>query len=65
MRLFGTVTGSIDRFDRAEWLTPIFDKAFGAPVVLDFPTIAATVYGPNASATVYGPNPVAMLEANR
>lgn len=31
MRLFGTVTGTTDRFDRAEWLTPVFDLAFGLP----------------------------------
>ncbi len=27
MRLFGKVNSTIDRFDRAEWLTPPFDKA--------------------------------------
>ena len=31
MRLFGKVDGTVDRYDRAGWLTPIFDLAFGAP----------------------------------
>lgn len=33
MRLFGKVDGTIDRLDRAAWLTTIFDLAFGgAPI---------------------------------
>jgi hypothetical protein len=30
MRLFGKVDGTIDRFDRAGWLTPPFDMAFSS-----------------------------------
>jgi len=33
MRLFGKVDGTIDRFDRAGWLTLPFDLAFAAAVV--------------------------------
>ena len=33
MRLFGKIDGSINRFDRAQWLTSPFDLAFLAPVV--------------------------------
>lgn len=33
MRLFGKVDSSIDRFDRAEWLTAPFDLAFQTPSV--------------------------------
>jgi len=33
MRLFGKIDGSINRFDRAQWLTCPFDLAFLAPVV--------------------------------
>jgi hypothetical protein len=28
MRLFGKITGAVDRYDRADWLTPPFDLAF-------------------------------------
>ena len=28
MRLFGKVTGYVDTLDRAEWLTPPFDRCF-------------------------------------
>lgn len=28
MRLFGKVDGQINRFDRAEWMTPPFDGVF-------------------------------------
>ena len=28
MRLFGKVTGSVGIWDRAEWLTPPFDRPF-------------------------------------
>lgn len=31
MRLFGKVDGGVNRFDRAEWLTPPFDIAFKIP----------------------------------
>lgn len=30
MRLFGKVDNTVDRFDRAQWLTPPFDLAFSA-----------------------------------
>ena len=47
MRLFGKVDGVIDRFDRAEWLSPPFDGAWGegtAPSrVARFVKIAAAV----------------------
>lgn len=62
MRLFGVVSGSVDRRDRAEWLTPVFDRAFATPS--EVPTIAATVYGPNPNATVYGPNPNATIRGS-
>lgn len=55
MRLFGKLTGTVDRYDRAEWLTPIFDRAFDAPAPI--PTVAATVYGPYPNAFVYSPYP--------
>lgn len=36
MRLFGRVNGAIDRFDRAEWLTPPFDLGtYWPPEVYD------------------------------
>ena len=38
MRLFGTITGEVDRFDRADWMTPPFDLAWRASV-----TVSATV----------------------
>jgi hypothetical protein len=31
MRLFGFLDGILDRLDRAGWLTPPFDLAFGKP----------------------------------
>lgn len=31
MRLFGKVDSTVDRYDRAEWLTPPFDAAFQTP----------------------------------
>lgn len=33
MRLFGKIDGSVNRFDRAQWLTSPFDLAFVAPAV--------------------------------
>jgi len=35
MRIFGKVDNTIDRFDRAQWLTPPFDLAFVVPSVDD------------------------------
>ncbi len=32
MRLFGKIDGSVNRFDRAQWLTCPFDRALVAPV---------------------------------
>lgn len=61
MRLFGTLTGTITRFDRAEWLTPIFDRAFDAPA--EAVTVAVTLYVPNPQATLYVPDPDATLES--
>jgi hypothetical protein len=29
----------------------------GEAVVVDIPTVAATIYGPSPTATVYGPSP--------
>lgn len=63
MRLFGTVTGTVTRFDRAEWLTPIFDLALGAAVVVEVITVTVILYVPNADATAYVPNPNAILES--
>lgn len=34
MRLFGTVNDGIDRYDRAEWLTPPFDLTWSSGAVL-------------------------------
>jgi len=33
VRLFGKVDGSVDRFDRAAWLTPPFDLAWGTGII--------------------------------
>jgi hypothetical protein len=33
MRLFGRLDGTIDRYDRADWLTPPFDLAFSTRFV--------------------------------
>jgi hypothetical protein len=46
MRLFGKVDGTVDRFDRAEWLTPPFDLAFSTAVAIagPFRAIAADAY---------------------
>lgn len=38
MKLFSLPDGTVDRKDRAQWLTPIFDMSFGAA--------AAVVNGP-------------------
>ncbi len=40
MRLFGNVDGTIDRVDRAAWLSGIFDRAFGRRLVLSLATAA-------------------------
>lgn len=53
MRLFGKVDGSIDRYDRAEWLTGPFDLAFAAgaaPVPGPYRVAAAQVYSSGATA---------------
>lgn len=34
MRLFGKIDNAINRFDRAQWLTPVFDLAFGSAAAL-------------------------------
>ena len=34
MRLFGKVNSTIDRFDRATWMTPPFDQAFSTAAVI-------------------------------
>ena len=39
MRLFGKANGTIDRHDRAEWLTPPFDGAYQAVVAPVVPPI--------------------------
>ena len=33
MRLFGKVDNTVDRYDRAEWITPPFDSTFRVRVV--------------------------------
>ena len=33
MRLFGKVNSAIDRFDRAEWMTPPFDLSLAAAAI--------------------------------
>jgi hypothetical protein len=38
VKLFSLPDGTVDRKDRAQWLTPIFDLAFAG--------VAALVYGP-------------------
>lgn len=38
MRLFGVVDGTVDRFDRAGWMTPPFDVAFALAFDPSIPT---------------------------
>jgi hypothetical protein len=52
VRLFGRVTGIVDRFDRAEWLTLPFDLALGLP-----PARRATPDPLRASSRRFGPDP--------
>lgn len=40
LRLFGKVDGSVDRHDRAEWLTPVFNLAF-------YSTVPTTIVAPD------------------
>lgn len=51
MRLFGVVDGTVDRKDRAQWMTPVFDLAFvvAEPVV----TPAARIYVVPAERRIY------------
>ena len=52
MRLFGKVDGSVDRYDRAEWLSMPFDLAWANAVVAGPYYIgAAQTFTPGATAS--------------
>lgn len=56
MRLFGKVDGTIDRYDRADWLSMPFDLAFGSAATLVYGPLSLSAYeihipGPSAIET--------------
>ena len=54
MRLIASPDGTVDRYDRALWLTPPFDRAFAELVIGVFTLVTGEVYldGP-ALADIY------------
>ncbi len=54
MRLFGIVDGTVDRFDRAGWLTMPFDIAFAPLVTGPFTVVASQVANAGACAEQFG-----------
>lgn len=60
MRLFGKVDGIIDRYDRAEWMTPPFDGAFALIARGPYQVVAGEFFTPGAVAgEVFQPGAVA------
>ena len=60
MRLFGKVNGTIDRFDRAQWMTPPFDLALASITLGPFQVEAGQFFSPGAAAgEVHSPGAVA------